>query len=338
MTKANRFSTISDVAKLAGSGKTSVSRYLNGEKNKLSIALQEQIARAIDELNYQPSQSARMLKAGRSNLIGLVLADITNSYSIEVMKGIEAVCRENNLMLLVCNTDNDPHLNTKSLELLKSHRVDGIIVNTVGMSKDELNSLQSIDTPIVLVDRSAPSLDLDCVGVNNESATQLVGQHLYDLQYKSVLVVTADLVISPRKARVDALKEFAEQHDSLTVKVCEWKHEDADYLVKALQEFYSECKTTKAAIFCTNSVVTLNVVKILQKMGVVIGDEVGLVAFDDPSWCELIGPGITAVRQPTYMIGQSACNTLIGRINNPNLSSKDIQLPATLITRRSTSQ
>ena len=152
-------------------------------------------------------------------------------------------------MLLVCNTDNDAQLNTQSLELLKSHRADGIIVNTVGMSKEELNSLQSIDTPIVLIDRSAPNLDLDCVGVNNESATQLVGQHISDLEYENVLAVTADLAIAPRKARVNALMRFAEQHDSLTVKVCEWKHDDKDYLVKALQNFYHTYKSTKAAIF-----------------------------------------------------------------------------------------
>ena len=74
MTKANRFSTISDVATLAGAGKTSVSRYLNGERHKLSITMQENISRAIADLNYQPSQSARMLKAGRSNLLGLVFS------------------------------------------------------------------------------------------------------------------------------------------------------------------------------------------------------------------------------------------------------------------------
>jgi len=98
--------TIRDVASAAKTGKTSVSRYLNGEKNLLSDDLKERIERAITLLDYQPSQMARSLKSGQTRLIGLILADITNPYSVEVMRGVEAACRQQGLTLLVCNTNN----------------------------------------------------------------------------------------------------------------------------------------------------------------------------------------------------------------------------------------
>jgi LacI family kdg operon repressor len=86
--------TISDVAKAAKTGKTSISRYLNGEKHLLSDALLARIEHAIAELDYRPSLMARNLKHGRTRLIGLIIADITNPYSVHVLSGIEAACRE----------------------------------------------------------------------------------------------------------------------------------------------------------------------------------------------------------------------------------------------------
>lgn len=93
MAKAAR-ATISDVAKAAKTGKTSISRYLNGEKHLLSDDLLSRIEKAIAELDYRPSLMARGLKHGRTRLIGLIIADITNPYSVNVMSGIEAACRE----------------------------------------------------------------------------------------------------------------------------------------------------------------------------------------------------------------------------------------------------
>lgn len=88
-------------------GKTSISRYLNGEKHLLSDALLARIEKAIADLDYRPSLMARGLKRGRTRLIGLIIADITNPYSVHVLSGIEAACREKGFTPLVCNTNNE---------------------------------------------------------------------------------------------------------------------------------------------------------------------------------------------------------------------------------------
>lgn len=119
--------TISDVAKAANTGKTSVSRYLNGELSALSTDLKTRIERAITQLNYRPSQMARGLKRGRTRLIGLIIADITNPYSINMLSGIEAACRANGFTLLMCNTNNEIDLEQHYLNLLNSYQVEGIV-------------------------------------------------------------------------------------------------------------------------------------------------------------------------------------------------------------------
>lgn len=78
------------MAREAGTGKTSVSRYLNGEMQVLSEDLRQRIEAAIQRLNYRPNQMARGLKRGRNRLLGMLVADLTNPYSIEVLQGVEA--------------------------------------------------------------------------------------------------------------------------------------------------------------------------------------------------------------------------------------------------------
>ena len=98
--------TISDVAKAAKTGKTSVSRYLNGEQHLLSDDLKQRIEQAIQRLNYRPSQMARSLKGGQTRLIGMIIADITNPYSVDVLRGVEEACRVQGFTLLVCNNQS----------------------------------------------------------------------------------------------------------------------------------------------------------------------------------------------------------------------------------------
>ena len=126
-----RRATISDVAARANTGKTSISRYLNGELQLLSEDLKRRIEQAIAELDYRPNQMARGLKRGQTRLIGLIVADITNPYSVEVIRGVESACLRLGFMVMVCNAANSTELEKRYLQLLNGYRVDGLIVNSV---------------------------------------------------------------------------------------------------------------------------------------------------------------------------------------------------------------
>ncbi|XAW88070.1 LacI family DNA-binding transcriptional regulator [Vibrio sp. CDRSL-10 TSBA] len=330
------FATISDVAKYAEVGKTSVSRYLNGEQDKLSEPLREKIAQAIAHLGYRPSHSARMLKAGHSKLIGLLLADVTNPYSIDVLQGIEHVCRREGYMLMVCNTDNRLDQQERYLEMLEDHRVDGIIVNTLGMESGHLGMLSRIDCPFVLVDRIDPTLSVDSVGLDNVRAAELACQHLVEKCYESLLVITQPLTIATRRERVEALQTFVSQHAGMSCEVVEMADMSDDKLTNPIRDFIASNRGMKKALFCTNGVATMCTAKALKQLDMHLGAQVGLLSIDDPDWAQLVGGGITAMRQPTRQIGETACERLIARIRGSEQPPQQIRLPAELIVRAST--
>lgn len=334
--QSKTFATISDVAKYAQVGKTSVSRYLNGEQDKLSEPLREKIAQAITHLGYRPSHSARMLKAGQSKLIGLLLADVANPYSIDVLQGIEHVCRREGYMLMVCNTDNRLEQQEQYLEMLEDHRVDGIIVNTLGMENGHLGMLSRIDCPFVLVDRIDPKLDVDSVGLDNVRAAEMACQHLVDHCYESLLVITQPLTIDTRRDRVEALQAFVACHAGMRSEVIEVAEMNEDKLQQPIREFIHHHRGRKKALFCTNGVATMYTAKALKLLDMHLGSQIGLLSIDDPDWAQLVGGGITAMRQPTREIGTTACERLIARIRGSEQPSQQIKLPAELIIRAST--
>jgi LacI family transcriptional regulator, kdg operon repressor len=137
-TGAPRRATISDVAREAGTGKTSISRYLNGELDVLSPQLRARIEAAIERLDYQPNQMARGLKRGRNRLIGMLVADLTNPYSVEVLQGVEAACHALGYMPLICHAANEVDMERRFLQLLTTYRVEGVIVNALGVSEETL--------------------------------------------------------------------------------------------------------------------------------------------------------------------------------------------------------
>ena len=197
--------TISDVAKAAKTGKTSISRYLNGEKHLLSEALLARIEKAIADLDYRPSLMARSLKRGRTRLIGLIIADITNPYSVDVLSGIEAACRDKGFTPLVCNTNNEVNQEQHYLDLLRSYQVEGIVVNAVGMREEGLNRLQQSALPMVLIDRKIPDFACDVVGLDNTQAATTATEHLIEQGFEAILFLSEPLgTVNTRRERLNA--------------------------------------------------------------------------------------------------------------------------------------
>ena len=181
--------TMLDVARLAGVSKASVSRFIGEDRALLSDAISQRIEQAINELGYRPNQMARGLKRGRTRLIGMLVADIRNPYSIAVMHGVETACRQHGYNLVVCNTDRNNEQERQHLAALRSYNIEGLILNTLGHDPDALQELHQ-EMPIVLIDRKVEQLHTDLVGLDNPHAVRMALEHLEQQGYRDLLLVS----------------------------------------------------------------------------------------------------------------------------------------------------
>ncbi|BBN55453.1 hypothetical protein TRE132_35780 [Pseudomonas chlororaphis subsp. aurantiaca] len=207
--------TMLDVAERAGVSKASVSRFIGEDRALLSDAIALRIEQAIAELGYRPNQMARGLKRGRTRLIGMLVADIRNPYSIAVMHGVETACRQHGYSLVVCNTDRDDEQERQHLANLRSYNIEGLIVNTLGHHLDELRELHR-EMPMVLVDRKVEQLHSDLVGLDNPQAVRSAIDHLQERGYRDLLLVSEPHDgTSSRIERSNSFKAQIEQRPAL---------------------------------------------------------------------------------------------------------------------------
>ena len=372
---APRRATITDVAREAGTGKTSISRYLNGEMSVLSPELRSRIEAAIERLDYQPNQMARGLKRGRNRLIGMLLADLTNPYSVEVLQGVEAACHALGLMPLICHAANEVEMERRYLQLLTTYRVEGVIVNALGVREETLRPVGGGGIPAVLVDRSVDGLVADMVGLDNRAAAELGTRHLLDNGFDDIwFVVQPFEQVSSRQLREAAFREVmsgeggaggtssgkgkggAHGH-TLVLNLAEpvaveralaeldRAIDAAGGLGGAAASVTGDAtssvtdrtggKGSRIALFAANAPVALCLALHLK-------------ARYGPDWQTRVAllsiddpewaelTGITAIRQPTYEIGYRAVEFLHERIEGVQATARDCLLPGELIVRAST--
>lgn len=331
--------TISDVAKAAHTGKTSVSRYLNGEQNLLSDDLRQRIERAIAALDYRPSQMARGLKGGRTRLIGLIIADITNPYSVDVLSGIEAACRERGFTPLVCNTNNEINQEQHYLDLLRSYQVEGIVVNAVGMREEALNRLQQSALPMVLIDRKIPDFACDVVGLDNVQAATTATEHLVTQGFEAILFLSEPLgTVNTRRERLEAFRRTLSRHPHVQAESAGVPLQDAEQLDSTLRQFHRAHRGMRKAIISANGALTLQVARSLRRLGLNWGSDVGLLGFDELEWAELAGVGITTLKQPTWQMGYAALDQVVSRIEGNSDPVREQSFSGELIVRGSTAR
>ncbi|BDB20061.1 transcriptional regulator [Pseudomonas sp. CYM-20-01] len=322
--------TMLDVAERAGVSKASVSRFIGDDRALLSDAIALRIEQAIDELGYRPNQMARGLKRGRTRLIGMLVADIRNPYSIAVMHGVETACRQHGYSLVVCNTDRDDAQERQHLAALRSYNIEGLIVNTLGHHLDQLLELQR-EMPLVLVDRKVEPLHSDLVGLDNPAAVRMAVEHLERQGYRDVLMVSeATDGTSSRLERLDSFKAEIASRPALTGAVLELD----ETLQKHLHTFLA--KPGPKALFCANGVAALACTRVLKNLGCNLFDDIGLIALDDLDWYPLVGTGITALAQPTEAIGATAFNCLLKRLRGDTEPTRTLDFLPELILRGST--
>ena len=329
--------TISDVAAAAGVSKATVSRFFNHRERLLSPDIAARVEAAIAQLGYTPSPMAQALSRGRSRLIGLVVADIANPYSVAVLRGAEQACRDAGYLVMLFNLGNEPGREREAIEALAGYQVDGFILNTLGRGASVPDAVAAQGKPVVLVDRLHAGMKADFVSLDNAGAMATACEHLHAGGWQELLYVTEPVVgVSTRRERTAAFAAHLQrQGTAVHGTVYESTEGGEDALHDALVALRHNAGKRRAAVVAGNAVVTLRVAHAVQRLGWRFGAELGFVGFDDPEWASLIGPGLSCIAQPTDAIGRDAARCLIARLQGHEGPARRTLLAGQLVVRGS---
>jgi LacI family kdg operon repressor len=330
-------STIADVALKAGVSKATVSRFLNHRDKLLTREIAARVEAAIAALGYTPSPMAQALKRGRSRLIGLVVADIANPFSVAVLRGAEKACQEAGYLVMLFNLGNASEREREGIEALASYQVEGFILNTLGGDPAAAGGVARHGKPCVLVDRKHAGMHADFVSLNNADAVEKAVSHLVANGYRELLFVTEPVAgVSSRVEREAAFRAcVGRQGKGVAGRSLEIDEGAGETLEQALRELKRRGGKRAPAVISSNALVTLRVAAAMANLGWTFGADIGFIGFDETDWAPLIGPGLSSIAQPTDDLGRVAVSCLLERLQGRSLPAREILLPGQLVARGS---
>jgi LacI family transcriptional regulator len=324
MTRANR----EDVARLAGVSTAVVSYVINNGPRPVAEATKVRVLAAMDELHYRPNASARALKLARTNVVGLLMTDITNPYFSEFAHHLQDHAYAHGYGLMIANTGPDGVKETAELHNMLAREVDGIAI--YGVRKPEtLETILRAGIRVMSLDWHLDRPNIPSVGIDDYGATREAVEHLIAHGHDEVAFIGGkdDLTLRLRawtdimgaRCTPDRLSELR--------AVDEFTREGGfDATLRLLKQ-----PNPPAAIFVSSDVQAFGALRAVQHVGLKIPDDVAIVSLDGTDASAFTYPSLTAIRLPLAEIAKHC----IDKLTAGDQDGTHITVPHTLVIRES---
>jgi LacI family transcriptional regulator len=332
--------TLSDVAKLAGVAKSTVSRVLaaqEGTKVPFAAATQARVRCAARKLGYRPSKLARGLTAARTGIVGLVIPSVTDSFFPRVTNVIETWLGQQDCSVILANTQGIASTEESKIDNLLDWRVDGLIVAPCQESLDAALywDLWRGQTPFVLIDRAFPSTPFYSVTTDDYAGATLAVEHLLSIGRKRIALAVGPQTIHTNRLRCRGYNETLVRHGLMP---------DPDLILTAgatgdwrdVARRLLSLRPMPDALFCASDLIAVDVMQECFNQSVRIPEDLALVGYADLPNSEALRVPLTTVRQPRDMLGQSAAEMLLAAIHGSPIEQPQLVLPVELVVREST--
>lgn len=300
--------TIRDVAARAGVSVTTVSRVLNGrDAQHMRPETKERVLRVIEELEYTPVKAARSLRRRRTQVIGILVPDISNPFFSLLARGVASVAFESGYSTLICDSDHSVEKESRYLDILLSEGVEGVVFVPVGRpDMRRIERLLRRGIRIVAADRRVEGLPT--VEADNRGGSRELTRYVLSLGYRRVAYISGPEEVSTARDRLLGFQEAMEEAGLAPVAVLfgNFTYESGYELARAILK-----KGKVDAIMCGNDLMAIGAIRAAEDLALCVPDDLGVTGFDHILWADLVRPVLTTVEVPIHQIGCEAARRLV---------------------------
>jgi LacI family transcriptional regulator len=356
--RTSKNATIVEVARHAGVSSATAGRVL-GDYGYSSPEVQERVRAAAAALGYRPNRLAKGLITGKTQTIGVVVGDIESPFYASVLRGIADVARRSGFGVIVTNSDESAEQEREAVQLLLEKQVDGLIVSSTCIGDpSHLQAAISSNCPIVQFDRVATDLETDTVVIDNVSVTQAAVTKLIEAGHRRIGIL-AELAPGADKDLAHFVAQADPSDPNLYKHYPSWQrllgyveaHREAEIkpdlaLIRRVPIYASAAARKEAldlltmrdaptALFTADGLMSTGALQAISVLKLTVPADVSMICFDDLDWMQFVAHGITAISQPTHLIGTSAAKLLLQRIGGEASDYQHCVLAAHLVERGS---
>lgn len=328
--------TLADVAELAGVSLTTVSRVLNN-RGYLSETTKERVGAAIAELNYRPNQIARALHGMATQSIGVIVPTVALPFFGELAARLEVALAEHGYRILVCNSQGRAEREREYLDLLVSHRVDGIISSA---HNEDLADYGTVRMPLVMIDRDL-SPTIPNIRCDNARGGVLATEHLLARGSRRPLLLTSRT--GSRNGREAGYRAaLARSGIEPQIVAVIFNTPEPERTQRIAEELTNRIGHFDA-VFATDDLTAAGVVEWARLAGMRVPEDLRVIGFDGTQAVRQAMPGLTTIRQPIDEIARRAVAELLAQIeavhDGVELREREtapMELPVELVVGRTT--
>ncbi len=329
--------TIVDVAKEAGVSYSTVSRVVNN-KTYVKAETRARVMRAMTRLGYQANLQARSLAGGHSNVIGLLVTDLTTQYMGEIVRGIDEVLTAHQYELMLYTTHRKKAKESAYVNMMARGLADGLLIVLPREPEAYLRSLRQRNFPYVLIDQfGIDETDLSITAANRDGGYEATS-HLIALGHRRIGLITGWMDMISAVHRLEgyraALADHQIAYDESLVFQGDFTQESGFRGANALLDL----PDPPTAIFGLNDMTAVGVMDAVRDRGMRVATDISIVGFDDIPMAALLNPPLTTIRQPLQDMGRIATTLLLDRIREPEQEKSSVVLPTELVVRGSTAR
>lgn len=325
--------TIYDVAEAAGVSSATVSRVFSG-RNTVAASTRDHVVAVAEQMGYRTNWLARSLSSRTSDMVAVMLPDITNPFFSDLVKGVQSAAFRQGYTTLICNTEGDPDLERRYLDGLLSRQVEYVLVVGLMLDRATVDGYVSAGLNFIALDRPMDNAASVLVQSDNRMGAELAVRHLIELGHRRIAHVAgpADIALSRdrRRGYVDALTAAGLPVDDLLIV-------ETDFTAHGGAQAYEELVgrgVDLTAVFAADDLIAMGVLSAALARGRSVPADLSLVGFDDALPVRYTAPPLTTVRQDASALGECAVQV----ITTPKTGRqrRRFVLPVSLVVRDST--
>lgn len=324
--------TLKDVARHAGVSHKTVSRVVNNQ-GEISEATRQRVLRAVERLGYKPNRLARGLVTGRTQAVGIIIPDITDPFFPEMILGAESVARERGYNVFLCNTNRDPALELRYVDLLSERQVDGLMIVGSMLGEDGLRTATRGHNAVILTPHIIP--DAVLFWLDDLEGGRQIGRHLVELGHQRIGFIEASWRHSANyrcAGLLEALQEGGLPADALLVETISVVSVDAGR--QAARDLLARSPAI-TALACYNDVIAVGALQACRELGKRVPQDLSVTGFDDILEASRSHPPLTTYRFDRHGLGAAMTERLLDMIEHKSKGGDRLVVRGELIVRDS---
>jgi LacI family transcriptional regulator len=303
----------------------------------VSRSTAERVLKVARDLGYRPNPLARSLRTARTNTVGLVIPDLTNSLVPPMVRGVSDVLGPAGYDAWIVNTDNDPVRERVLMDSLRAKQVDGLVVATAQLEHPLLSALHAEGVAIVLANRVVEGGYLPSVTADNAVGSAYAVEHLVALGHTRIAHLAGPQRLSTgllrRRGFLQGLRDHGLAEDPLLTVTCAgWTEAEGARAFGALLDSGAEF----TAVVAAHDRLALGCYDALAVRGLSCPADVSVVGFNDMPFMDKMRPPLTTVHVPHSQIGAEAGRLLLDALRDPDRPARSVLLRPRLVVRSST--